>query len=523
MAQDEQNARRQYATAIALHREGKLAEAERHYAAVRRLHPDHPGVLHGLGLIRLGTGQPMDAVGLLERAAAIASDDAAIRGDLGRAYLLTGRFEDAAACFRFVRGRRPDDVGALVGLGEALSVLGESDEALAAFEAALAREPARAAAHYGLGNIAAQFGRRDDARAAFARAVALAPERAAYHRALAELEPFRDGDARLVGLERLRSAEARLGDADKAELHFALAKAYDDLKRTDAAFASLAKANAIQRDLVDYDEPSVARAFAALKTAFSPELMARRHGAGFDSDVPIFVVGMPRSGTSLVEQILAAHPQVYGAGELQHVGNLIAEGAAGGDYPSPASELSDERLAAFGRAYAARLPKAAGGAARIVDKLPANFRHLGLIHLALPRARIVHVRRDPMDTCFSCYTKLFPPGLNFAYDLAELGRYHRLYEDLMAHWRGVLTTGAILEISYEGLLDDFEAQARRLIAFAGLDWDERCLRFHEADRAVRTLSQAQVRQPLFQTSVGRWKPYERWLQPLKDAIGGSAG
>jgi len=518
MAQNEVEARRHYESAVALHRQGRLAAAERHYSAVRRLYPDHPGVLHGLGLIWLSGGRAADAAEVLERAATLAREDAAIRSDLGRAWLLRGRYEDAADCFRFARGRRPDDVGTLIGLGEALSVLGETAEAKAMFEAAIAREPGRAAAHYGLGNIEAQHGRRAEARRAFEQAIALAPDAAAYHRALAEQERFRDGDPRLAAMEQLAAREETPGDGNNAELHFALAKAHDDLGYHDAAFANLAKANAIQRRRIDYDEVSVAQTFDALRRVFTPELFERHRGEGFDSDVPVFVVGIPRSGTSLIEQILAAHPNVNGAGELQYIGQQIAEGLVGAPYPESIASLSHESLKAFGERYAARVSNLAPDAARIVDKLPANFRHLGLIHLVLPAAKIVHVRREAMDTCFSCFSKLFPPGLDFAYEQGELGRYYRMYETMMAHWRAVLPPGAMIEVSYEALLDEFETQARRLLEFIGLEWDERCLRFHESDRPVRTLSQAQVREPLFHSSVGRWKPYERFLQPLRDAL-----
>lgn len=362
------------------------------------------------------------------------------------------------------------------------------------------------------------MGRFADARRAFERAVTLSPKQPAYHRALAEAERFTENDPRLAALEALAREEETFSEDQKVELNFALAKAYDDLKRYDDAFDRLQKANKIKRRLVPYDEVQMMNFFREITAAFTPELMEAKRGVGHPSEVPVFVVGMPRSGTSLVEQILASHPSVCGAGELTFVQDLIMAGAAGPQYPSSASLLTNEALHKFGGYYSVRAGALAPQAKRIVDKLPANFRHLGLIHLALPNARIVHVRRDPIDTCFSCYSKLFLNGLNYAYDLGELGHYYKAYERLMAHWRSVLPQDALLDVQYEALVGNFADEARRLVAFCGLQWDERCLTFHETARAVRTLSGQQVRQPLFKTSIGRWRPYESRLQPLLDAL-----
>lgn len=508
--------REQYEQAVALHRQGKLAEAERLYRAVHAAYPKHPGALHGIGSICLRTARIADAQAMLARAAELAPQDAAIRGDLGQAYLMLGRFEEAAACFQRVSRMQPANVRALMGLGDAWSVLGQVDAARAAFEKLRTVEPKHAGAHFGLGNLAMQQGHFAEARRAFEQAIALAPREPAYHRALGECERFSDGDPRLVTLEAL--ARENLTDAQKVELHFALAKAYDDLRRYDDAFAQLVQGHAIKRRSAPYDEASVAAFFREIAAAFAPALLQGRSGAGNPSEVPVFVVGMPRSGTTLVEQILASHPSVHGAGELLVMNDLIGEGFAGADYPNGVASLKDDTLAAFGRNYVARVRRLAPDAARIVDKLPANCRHLGLIHLALPKARIIHVRRDPMDTCFSCYSKLFLNGLNYTHDLGELGRYHKMYDGLMAHWCAALPPGAMLEVQYETLAENLETEARRIVAYCSLDWDARCLDFHKTERAIRTQSLAQVRQPVFTSSIGRWRAYEPWLEPLRQAL-----
>lgn len=512
------SAKQHYEQAVALHRQDKLAEAEQKYLLVQRVYPEHPGVLHGLGLICLRAGRLEEAAVLLGRAAAAAPQNAPILCDLGTAYLMLGRYDEANRCFEDALTTLPGHSAALMGLGDTLAILGRPIEAQAAFEKLLAIEPNSAAAHFGIGTLLTQLGRFAEARDAFERAVALSPRHPAYQRALAETGPFRKSDARLPVLEALSQDEDSFPDAQKVELHFALWKAYDDLGLHERAFEHLRLGNTIKRSLVAYDETSVAEFFREIASNFTPEILQSKRGAGHRSGLPIFVVGMPRSGTSLVEQILASHPDVVGAGELLFLNDLLADDRAGEEYPRSIASLSDKSLRALGRLYAERVSALAPDARRIVDKLPANFRHIGLIHLALPDARIIDVRRDPVDTCFSCYSKLFLNGLNYTYDLGELGRYHKLYERLTAHWRAVLPEGVLLDVQYEALIDDLAGQAQRIVAFCGLDWDDRCLAFHETARPVRTLSQLQVRQPLFKTSIGRWRPYEPWLKPLLDAL-----
>jgi tetratricopeptide (TPR) repeat protein len=508
-------ARRIYEQAVTLHRAGRLADAQALYQKVQAIYPEHPGVLHGLGLIALHDSRGDAAIALLSRAAKAAPSNGAIRSDLGTANLRLGQYEAAAASFDAAVRLRPGDVVARLGLGDALSVLGRIDEARAAYDALRAVDPAHAGAHFGLGNLAMQLGDVPTARAHFERAIAIAPRQPKFHRALAETSRFVAGDQRLAALEKMAHDQSRLDPEQKVELHFALAKAYDDLARYDDAFAQLAAGNARQRQRVAYDENAVASSFRDIATTFSPTLMRRRARAGDLSDKPVFVVGMPRSGSTLVEQMLASHPDVFGAGELLLINDLVAQLPG---YPSAIDALPDAGLKEVGQRYFEQVSLWAPEAKRIVDKLPANFRHLGLIHLALPNAKIVHVRRDPRDTCLSCYAKLFPGGLNFVYDLGELGRYYKMYDVLMAHWRSVLPESALLEVQYETLVGDFEPQARRIVEFCGLAWDPRCLTFAATQRPVRTLSQSQVRQPLFASAIGRWRHYEKHLGPLFAAL-----
>jgi hypothetical protein len=237
----------------------------------------------------------------------------------------------------------------------------------------------------------------------------------------------------------------------------------------------------------------------------------------------VLIVGMPRSGTTLIEQILASHPQVFAAGELNDLREVIAAhcdlAAVPAPYPECVRELSAEVLRRIGTAYTDRLHRRAPEAARVTDKMPGNFFHLGLVHLAVPNARIILAGRDPVDTCLSCFARTFGDEQQFSYDLAELGRYYGAYESLMAHWRAVLPPGAMLEVQYEEVVEDLEGQARRIVAHCGLEWDDACLRFHETERPVRTASASQVRQPIYRSAVGRWRPYRQWLRPLLDELG----
>jgi hypothetical protein len=290
-----------------------------------------------------------------------------------------------------------------------------------------------------------------------------------------------------------------------------------DVGNDDLAFTHLHAGNRLKRASFVYDVDADGREMAAIARAFRPEMLNRLSGLGDPSELPIFVVGMPRSGTTLVEQILASHPAVHGAGELT-LFEGIAASVCGGSYPGSTESLTPQHIVAAGYDYVQRVAALAPEAGRIVDKLPGNFLYAGLIHLALPNARIVHCRRDPVDTCLSCYTKIFDGARNCTYDLRELGRYYRHYERLMDHWRNLLPPDRFFEIGYEAIVADLEGEARRLLDSCGLSWNPACLSFHRTRRPVKTASAAQVRQPLYPSSVGRWHRHARHLEPLLAAL-----
>lgn len=402
-------------------------------------------------------------------------------------------------------------------LGQVLQALGRHDEALAAFEHAAALPGTVAEeALVGRATLFMETGRKDEAMAAFDRALAAFPGSMKVLGARADAKTFAPGDPDIEAMETALAEGDRRPVDERLAAHFALGKAYLDVGDAPRAFQHLDAANRQKRATFAYDTATAQRWLRQAADTFTPALIERFDAAGAPSELPVFIVGMPRSGTTLVEQILASHPQVHGAGELSTL-RLIVEGS--GTFPDFMQSVSREDLARLGRAYLARVTPLAQGKSRLVDKMPGNFFYSGLIPLILPGARIIHCRRDPVDTCLSCYTKQFAGEQPFAYDLTELGTFYRAYEKLMTHWRDVLPPAHFIEVDYEAVVDDLEGEARRMVDFLGLPWDDACLKFHENRRVVRTASVNQVRQPVYATSKCRWRRYADHLGPLLAALG----
>ena len=357
---------------------------------------------------------------------------------------------------------------------------------------------------------------------AYGEAIQLNPDLAVAYVNLIDCKTFTPGDPHLSAMEALAAKGEELSKAERMQLDFALGKAYADVKDYRRSFGHLLAANAAKRSTVSYDERAVAALFDRIETVFTDKLIAAKTGGGDLSPVPIFILGMARSGTTLIEQIIASHPMAHGAGELGTLHEIVwtLPGTDGGNikYPEYLPSLDASTLHQIGARYVSSLVKLAPSKERITDKMPSNYIFAGLIHLALPNAKIIHSKRDPVDTCISCFSKLFTGEQNHAYDLGELGRYYKCYERLMAHWRRILPAGRMLEVQYEDVVADLETQARRIITYCGLPWDDRCLSFHEAQRPVRTASAAQVRQPIYKSAVGRARVYGDQLEPLLRAL-----
>jgi hypothetical protein len=282
----------------------------------------------------------------------------------------------------------------------------------------------------------------------------------------------------------------------------------------------------MKRAQLDYKESETFVFFDGIREAFPKEAFENRKFAGVADERPTFIVGMPRSGSTLVEQILASHPDVFGAGEVKYLsrslGQLRDRFPSLPKYPQMMEKITPAQLEMLGNSYVQALANGAGKAKRITDKLLTNYFFVGLIHLVFPNAKVIHTRRDPVDTCLSGFTKLFKDDMPHSYDLGELGRYYSKYRELMEHWEKVLPEGVLITVDYEDVVADTEKEARRLIDFLGLPWNDKCVDFHKSDRPVKTASVAQVRKPIYNTSVKRWKKYGDGLQPLVDAIEGKA-
>lgn len=469
-------------------------------------------------------GRPAEAVTRYRRVLALRPGLADIHNDLGNALAELGNNEEAIAEFQQAIAINRNLVEAWCNWGFTLIELRRIDEADTKFRNALAVDRRHAAAHYGLSLLMKARGRFDDAVQEAERAIKCAPDQAIYYDHLAALRPFTIGDRYFSAVERLGSGAAAanpIATKDRSHRHLALFRCYDHAGNVAAAFEHLATANRLKRQQIGYDEKKMLGLMERTRSVLTADLIASRRGAGDPSSVPIFVIGMPRSGTSLIEQILASHPDVFGAGELDIFDRLTGEvsNALPGKPPFPVfvPRMTPDYIRALGTSYLLELAKRAPKAKRIVDKMPTNFHFLGLIHMVLPNARIIHAVRDPIDTCVSCFTASFKRQPQ-TYDLAELGRYFRHYQELMAHWRRVLPAGQMLEVRYEELVGDLESVARRLIAHCGLAWDPRCLEFHRIERPVFTASDTQVRRPIYKSSIGRWRKYEEFLAPLLDAL-----
>ena len=404
-------------------------------------------------------------------------------------------------------------------IGQVHQAMGEFEPALAAYaRAAELPGPGQMDAIANRSSLYVEFGRQAEGLQWMEKAAETFPNSPGLLFGQTELRRFQRGDPLIARMQALLAREG-ISLSDRITLHFGLGKAFLDFGDSEAAFRHYDEGNRLKRSTFEYDAAVNEAWTASIAEAFSPALLEEKAGVGARSELPVFVVGMPRSGTTLVEQIIASHPMAHGAGELKRLHALSAQF---GEFPASASSLTPEQLRDLGQRYLAYVAPLAGGRARVVDKMPSNFLYCGLIRLILPDARIVHCRRDPVDTCLSCYTKLFAGEQNFSYDQTELGRFHRTYQALTAHWRATLPASHFLEVQYEAVVEDIEGETRRILDFLGLPWDDACLRFNETKRPVRTASVNQVRQPLYSTSVGRWRMHAAQLPPLLNALGLSA-
>ena len=502
----------------------RLTEAEEHYRqALRLIPPSQPKVTLTL----------RNLAGVLNDQERHNEAEAACRAALEREPAASEAHELHAATLRELNqfdvaepavlraiALAPDSASAYVEQARLLQAMGRVVQAEHPCHRALVIAPGDIEAVACLGGIAFDLGRWDEAGAMRLSVLRRDPDNIHRHSGYALAHKYREGDPHLAEMERLAARQEEHSDKDLGVLHFALAKAYGDLGLKDRAFEHQLLANTAHRRTFDYDEAETIGQIEKIKSIFTRSFISAHRRGYKEASGPIFILGMMRSGSTLAEQVLASHPQVYGAGELALFRQtLVRQSGVASKYPDQVPSLSGSEIDALGRDYEARLRREAPGFARITDKFLHNFLYCGLIALSMPHARIIHTVRDPIDTCLSIYSMKFAGHHPYAYDLAELGRYYRAYRSLMDHWREVLPEGAMIDLRYADMVDDLEGQARRLLDHCDLPWDDAVLSFHKTDRAVRTASATQVRQPIYKSSVGRWKPSPELLRPLTDALG----
>jgi tetratricopeptide (TPR) repeat protein len=505
-----------------LHKSGRTEHAIAQFERAIAIEPDYADAHFNLANILQGRDRLREAMMHYGKVLALQPQNYAAHNNLAAVLKKLGRFDDAIALYRHALSINPEYADAYYNLGTVFLALDRHEDAIEQSTKALRLDPSLALAHNNVGVALQALGRIEEASGAYQRALQLAPREAAIHLNLAYLQRFTAGDPRLAALEKLAEEMEILDTGNQVSLHFALGKAFSDVGQHERSFRHLRDGNVLKRSQLNYNEKEVLSLFERIRVAFTPELMQQKCRKGYRSDTPVFIVGMPRSGTTLVEQILASHSRVHGAGEIetfyQAMTKFRSRNDIAAEFPDFVSAISPDDLSSLGSDYIKLTESSAPAAERIVNKLPLNFKYVGLIHLALPNARIIHVRRDPLDTCFSCFSLLFTGDQSFTYDLGELGRYYRGYAALMEHWRNVLPPGVMIEVQYEDLVADLEGQARGIVDHCGLPWEDACLAFHKTLRPVKTASSVQVREPVYRTSVGRWRHYGNFLQPLIEAL-----
>jgi tetratricopeptide (TPR) repeat protein len=507
----------------ALREAGKLEEAKRCYAEALRLDPHNAMILGNIGQALQEEDRFDEALSWYDRALQADPSLARTYANLASCLAEQERMVEARTAYEESLRRDPNWAEANVGLAGILRDEGDYERALAYYRKAIALKPDLSAAHAGIAHVHMDLGRFEEAEAAAREAIRRDPENSASYNTLAALLRRRLPDQDLDKMRRLLNSITRKGRL--LPLHFGLAQALDAREEFAGAAEHAAKGNALQqqhwvRQGRSYD-PEQHRAFVqqVCKT-FTPEFFERTRGFGVDTQVPIFVLGLPRSGTTLVEQILASHSQVYGAGELAFAGECF-ESLPGicGINAAPLEcvpQLDERSVAEAARRYLDRLPRLGSGKTRITDKMPDNYLHVGFLHLLFPHARIIHCRRDLRDIAVSCWITNFR-AIRWASTEEHIAERIREYIRVTVHWRRVLPN-RMLEVQYEELVENPESVVRGMLEWLGLEWEDACLKFHQSPRPVRTASVVQVREPVYRRSVGRWRGYDPFLRNLFDKL-----
>jgi tetratricopeptide (TPR) repeat protein len=496
----------------------RLADAERMLRAHLAQRPEDPRALRMLAELALRATRWEDAAALLERCLSLAPDFTVARHSYALALHEQHRTDEALAQVEQLLAGEPGNPVYLNLKANLLGRGGNHAGAIETFESVLTDYPSNPRIWMTYGDELKTVGRLDDGIAAYRRSLGIAPGFGEAWWSLANLKTYRFAPSD-VAVMQSQLARTDATDVDRLHLHFALGKALEDDGRFAESFAHYAEGNRIRRSDIAYDAAATSEFVRHTIALITGEFVALRHGWGCKAADPIFVVGLPRSGSTLVEQILGSHPAVEATMELPHVAVLARSLAGRARYPEVLAQLDADACRALGERYLqqTRLHRRKG-APRFVDKMPNNWMHAGLIHLMLPNARIIDVRREPMACCWSCFRQHFARGQHYTYSLEDLGRFYRDYVAMMAHLDEVLPK-RVLRVSYERLVEDTETEVRRMLSHCGLAFDESTLRFFEGSRAVATASSEQVRRPVYRDALDQWRHFEPWLGPLRDTLG----
>ncbi len=498
----------------------RLDEAIEAYKVTLDRDPHHVEAAYNIGVTLRDAKKPEIALKALQKTILLKPDHAEAYEALAPVMEDLGWREDALEIYRRAIELQPDKVSLITAYSLALMTSNKVEEAEAVLKPLLEKYPEAPGLQAQFASVRLFQGDRKTAAEIAGGIVEKFPKTAGAHYTLAQSERDGDHQARIAQIDEVLAEGVEEKEAESA-LEFALATRYEALKQHEEAFGHYIRANARKREALEdrgvvYNrETEEARTDAMMKVYPGPEIFEGPTGS--DSEMPVFIIGMPRSGTTLTEQILASHPQMAGAGELTAMGNAVKRMRDTLGYPgNPPTEKALKNVAQL---YLQRLREVDADALRVTDKMPGNFNHLGLIIRIFPKARIIHCRRNPIDNCLSCFIQNFgAEGLAWSFDLEDAAHQYREYHRLMAHWREILPPGRMLEIDYEDTVADLEGQARKLVDFVGMEWNDSCLSFHENKRAVITASHDQVRQPIYNTSVGRWKKYGPRVTPLVEAL-----
>ena len=510
------------ADALASRRETE--RARQHYEKATQCEKYHFGAWVNYGVFLKEISEFKNAVRAFKNAVIIDGKSSLARYNLARALYQAGEYQEASGAFQNFLRMEPEFAPGHQSLGVVQELAGDYDNARKSFETALRLDPSLALCYFRIGSICQVLGRFEEAEPFYRKAIELNPSLGKGYAALATSNRIKDEDEQQEILEQIE-AELASGDIDPASrvhFHSAASKLLDSQGRYDDAFAHYRAGNDIRDAAMGDGEGDDRDLWRKSKALFTKEFFEQKRERGDPTQQPVFIVGMPRSGTTLTEQILASHPRVFGAGELQAsseaVRSFVSEMGVSEEYPGLLAGLSGAELADMARRYLEFYPEEARSFDRVTDKLPGNFTQLGTLTLLFPNAKFIYCRRNPIDNCLSCYFQNFTADIWYSFNLEKLATYYLMHLDLMDHWREVLPS-QIFEVRYEDMTDNPEPIVRGMLEFCDLEWDDACLNFHETERAVKTASIWQVRQPMYKTSVAKWKRYEQHLGPLIEGLG----